>query len=260
MAAEPRQSVEIKMKYGFVVPVYNHGSTLEEVVKSLDSYSFPIIIVDDGNDEKNKAFIRDVENKFGSVYVVENKKNLGKGVAMKNGVLKASELGLTHIFQIDSDGQHDATRIKRFLELSEQNPNAVICGYPEYDKDAPNHRVSGRKIANAWIHFVTLSRTIKDALIGFRIYPVSPYIHLIKKHTYINHRMGYDIDILVHLYWLGVPVVSESVKISYPKDGVSNFRLVRDNLHIASVYTRLCLGLVFRFPILICRNIKRGKS
>ena len=39
------------MNYGFVVPVYNHGSTLEFVVKQLSEYGFPIIVVDDGNDE-----------------------------------------------------------------------------------------------------------------------------------------------------------------------------------------------------------------
>ena len=40
------------MKYGFVIPVYNHGAALESVVKSLLQYDLPIIVVDDGNDEK----------------------------------------------------------------------------------------------------------------------------------------------------------------------------------------------------------------
>ena len=44
-----------EQKFGFVVPVYNHGSALESVVKNLVQYNFPIIVVDDGNDEKNKA-------------------------------------------------------------------------------------------------------------------------------------------------------------------------------------------------------------
>lgn len=261
MFREPQQPpIEIIMKYGFVVPVYNHGATLEEVVKSLVSYDFPIIVVDDGNDEKNKVFIRDVEKNYNLVTVVWRKKNGGKGKAMCDGVLKANEMGLTHIFQIDSDGQHDALRVNRFLELSKENPNDVICGYPEYDKNAPAKRVNGRKIANFWVHIVSWDFSIKDALIGFRIYPVKPYFECLKHHAIIDSRMGYDIDILVHLCWKNVKIISESVKVSYPKDGVSNFRMVRDNLHIAGTYTRLCVGMIFRIPLLIAHKIKRGKS
>lgn len=247
------------MKYGFIVPVYNHGSTLEDVVKNLLPHGLPVIVVDDGNDEKNKAFVRAVGEKYPLVTVVERAKNGGKGKAMESGLKKAHEMALTHVLQIDSDGQHDAARVERFLELSRQNPDALICGYPEYDKNAPVHRVNGRRIANGWVHIVSLNWDIKDALIGFRVYPVEPYFNLIKKHAIIDARMGYDIDILVHLSWAGVPVVSESVKVSYPKDGISNFRMVRDNLRIAGTYTRLCVGMILRLPLLAARKIKRRK-
>lgn len=247
------------MKYGFVIPVYNHGAALESVVKNLVQYNLPIIVVDDGNDEKNKAFINDVASRYPLVDLVVRAKNGGKGAAMKDGVRRAAELGLTHILQLDSDGQHDTDRVTHFLEESEKYPEAIICGYPEYDESAPKHRVNGRKVANAWIHFVTLSKDIKDAMIGFRIYPVESYLKLINGHSYLDARMGYDIDILVRLYWRKVPVVSESVKVFYPSDGVSNFHAVRDNLRIAWVYTRLCIGMILRLPVLIVRCIKRNR-
>ena len=248
------------MKYGFVVPVYNHGSTLEGVVQKLSAHNFPVIVVDDGNDAENKAFISAVEKKYPLVTVVTRAKNGGKGKAMSDGVRKAHEMGLTHILQIDSDGQHDAGRVARFLELSEKNPEAVICGYPEYDVEAPKSRVRGRKIANGWVHLVTLSHQIKDAMIGFRIYPVEPYFKLLNSHAILDSRMGFDIDILVHLSWKGVPIISESVKVSYPEDGISNFRMFRDNVHISLTYTRLCLGLLVRFPLILARKARRKGS
>lgn len=243
------------MSYGFVVPVYNHGATLEYVVKQLTEYGFPIIVVDDGNDEVNKKFISEVAQEYSQVVVVTRKKNGGKGKAMSDGVRKAYEMGLSHILQIDSDGQHDAGRIGHFLEVSTKNPESVICGYPEYDETAPAKRVNGRKIANAWIHFVTLSNEIKDAMIGFRVYPVAPYYKLISGPVILDGRMGYDIDILVHLSWKGVKIVSESVKVNYPIDGVSNFRMVRDNVRISFTYARLVIGMIVRLPILIFRKI-----
>lgn len=243
------------MNYGFVVPVYNHGSTLEFVVKQLSEYGFPIIVVDDGNDEINKKFISDVAEKYSKVVVVTRKKNGGKGKAMNDGVRKAYEMGLSHILQIDSDGQHDAGRIGHFLEVSKSNPEAVICGYPEYDENAPAKRVNGRKVANAWIHLVTLSNEIKDSMIGFRVYPVEPYYKLISGFAFIDGRMGYDIDILVRFSWKGIKIISESVKISYPIDGVSNFRMVRDNIRISLTYAKLVIGMIVRLPILIFRKI-----
>jgi len=244
------------MEYGFVVPVYNHGAALEGVVKNLSSYNLPVIIVDDGNNETNRAQIQEVVNKYSICTLVSLEKNSGKGTAMKHGLLKAHEMGLSYILQVDSDGQHDASRIARFLEVSKANPGALICGYPEYDASVPKKRLNGRKIANGWIHVVTLSSCIKDALIGFRVYPVKPYINIIKHHTYIDSRMGYDIDILVHLFWAGCPVISEPVKVFYPEDGISNFRMVRDNIRISLTYTRLCLGMIVRLPVLLFRKIK----
>lgn len=244
------------MKYGFVVPVYNHGLALESVVKNIEVYNFPIIVVDDGNDEANKKAIEEVVKNHSLCVLVTRKKNGGKGKALADGVRKADELGLTHVLQIDSDGQHDAERVAHFVEVSKKNPDAIICAYPEYDESAPKHRVNGRVIANAWIHTVTLSKQIKDGMIGFRIYPVAPYVKLLNSHAIIDARMGYDIDILVRLFWKNVPIICESVKVTYPVDGVSNFRVVRDNARISLTYARLFLGMIVRLPILLFRKIK----
>ena len=245
------------MKYGFVIPVYRHGTTLEAVVQSLLSYQLPIIVVDDGNDEQNRAYITEVAEKYPLVTVVSRNKNGGKGRAMIDGVRKAHEMGLTHILQLDSDGQHDSKKADRFFELSKANPDAIICGCPEYEPDAPKSRVNGRKFANGWIHIVTLSGEIKDAMIGFRIYPVEAFLKMLKRTLYIDGRMGFDIEVLVRQYWRGIQVISEPVKVFYPENGFSNYNYFTDTLRVSSVYARLCIGLIFRAPVLIFRNIKR---
>lgn len=248
------------MKYGFVIPVYRHGSTLEAVVKNLLSFNCPIIVVDDGNDEENRASILKVAEKYPLVTLVSRQKNGGKGRALIDGVYKAQELGLTHILQLDSDGQHDTGKAQHFIELSQQNPEAVICGCPEYEKDAPKSRVNGRKFANGWIHIVTLSGQIKDAMIGFRVYPVESFIKMLKHTLYIDGRMGFDIEVLVRLFWRGVQIISEPVKVFYPADGISNYRYFSDTLRVSGVYTRLCLGLLPRLPVLLLRKIKKAEK
>lgn len=78
------------MRYGFVIPVYNHGSTLEAVVQKLTVHNLPIIVIDDGNDEYNKAFIKLVAEKYQLVDVVVHKK-----IAEKESLLPVEFLGLT---------------------------------------------------------------------------------------------------------------------------------------------------------------------
>ena len=247
-------------KTGFIIPVYNHGSTLESVVKELLPHGLPIIVVDDGNDEKNKSFIENVAREYNSVVLVTRKKNGGKGRAMNDGVKKARELGLTHVFQLDADAQHDSNACKSFLEASEKNPKAVICGFPIYDESVPELRKNGREFSNNWARVVTLDKNIKDVLCGFRIYPVEPYAKLLDRHAWIDARMGYDVDILVHLLWKNVPLVNMGVNVTYPADGISNFRMVRDNMAISFTFTRLCIGMILRFPLLLIRALRRSKN
>ncbi|MCK9171069.1 MAG: glycosyltransferase family 2 protein [Treponema sp.] len=240
------------MKTGFVIPVYNHGATLGTVVSQLLVYRLPVIVVDDGNDADNHAEIAAVAAAHEEVVLVTRPKNGGKGKAVNDGVRKAAELGLTHVFQIDSDGQHDIFRVPFFLSESATHPDAVICGYPEYDESVPLSRKNGREISNRLARICTVSREPVDVLCGFRVYPVAPYIKIID-HSLIDGRMGYDIDILVHLSWSGVHIISRSVHVTYPESGISNFRIVRDNLHIAGTFSRLCAGMIVRLPLLLVR-------
>lgn len=244
----------MEYRCAFVIPVYRHGSTLGAVVKKLLKYSLPIIIVDDGNDAENRAFIDAVIKANPSITLVTRKKNGGKGRAMRDGILKAHELGYSHVFQIDSDGQHDTSAVGRFLSQSMAHPRSVICAYPSYDKDAPAHRVNGRKVANTWVHIVTLNRHIADGMIGFRIYPVNDCYKIYTSPAIIDARMGFDIDLLVHLCWRGLSVINEEVRVLYPLDGISNFRVVRDNVRISIMYTRLCCCLIVKFPFILARK------
>jgi len=246
------------MKQGFLIPVYKHGKTACSLAERLSVEGLPIIIVDDGNDDATKALLADCAAKTRDVTLASLKKNSGKGGAVISGLKKAEELGLTHVFQIDADGQHDEGKIALFLEESAKYPDMIICGYPEFDKTAPKGRVTGRKISNFWASVVTLSTELKDVLCGFRVYPVSMSL-CVTRNPFFDKRMGFDPEILVRLYWKKVFPLYHPIKVTYPAGGVSNFRMVRDNIRISFMFSRLFLGMLLRLPLLIARNIKRGK-
>ena len=243
-------------KYAFVIPVYRHGSTLEGVICAVERFGYPVIVVDDGNPPADKQLIQEAARKHPCTVLVSLDKNRGKGKAVTQGMIKAYQMGLTHAFQVDSDGQQDLSKIEFFLAQADANPSALICASPEYDASAPRSRVNGRKVALFWIRVVTLSSAMQDPLIGFRVYPVEKYCQ-IARHSIIDSRMGFDLDILAHFSWTGDQILFFPVKIFYPKDGISNFRAVRDNVRISFAYARLCVGMFLRFPVLLRRLLKR---
>lgn len=248
------------MRQGFVIPVYNHGNTLDSVVSALAEYNLPIIVVDDGNDAENKNFIQAAARKFQNITVVTNKRNRGKGWSVCRAVKLAHQMGITHLFQIDADGQHDTkSSCKDFLETSKENPDALICGCPEFDSSLPAARARAKKISNGWTEFVTLSKgEIKDAMCGYRIYPVEPFYKICSR-AWIDSHMGFDSEILARMIWADVPVIYKKVRVTYPVGGKSNFRVVRDNIHISFMFARLTVGMWLRYPWLKARQIKRRK-
>lgn len=244
------------MKQGFIIPVYRHGRTACPIAQRLAATGLPVILVDDGNEAEAQKLLAECAEGTPGIALVRLEKNSGKGAAFSKGLEKAVELGLTHVLQVDADGQHDMDRVDLFLKESAAHPDKVICGYPVFDKSAPWSRVNGRKISTFWASFVTLSTEFKDVLCGFRVYPVKESLR-ITKAPFFSKRMGFDAEIIVRLYWDNVLPIFHPVSVTYPPDGVSNFHMVKDNFSISWVFTRLCIGMALRLPLLICRKIRR---
>jgi hypothetical protein len=122
----------------------------------------------------------------------------------------------------------------------------------------PKAREQGRKITNFWVAIETLSLKIPDAMCGFRVYPLASSWPVMK--CLRNNRMGFDIEMIVRLSWAGVKMLFFPVKVHYPKDGVSNFRMFHDNVVISMTHTMLCFGMLIRLPLILTRRLFKKKK
>ena len=222
-----------------VVPTYENPLTVRRVVEGIRERGLEVILVDDGSSSPGDEACKEIET-AGLATRIRLARNSGKGAAVKAGFQRASELGFTHAFQIDADGQHDLDRIADFLEASTENPEALILAYPVYDETAPRHREIGRRFTTMWVALEVGSRTaIRDALIGFRIYPLASSLGVGRT----GDRMDFDVEIAVRLVRAGTPTVNLPVRVHYPTEeegGVSHFRMFQDNVRFSFLHGRLC--------------------
>ncbi|GLT18069.1 acyltransferase [Vibrio zhanjiangensis] len=238
----------------FLIPCYNHGSTIESVVDSLSEFALPVLVVDDGSNYKTKNTLDTLASEK-KITLIRLPDNQGKGVAVMEAFQQLFAKGFSHAIQIDADGQHDLDTIPALIEASQSNPDRLISGQPIYDESVPKSRLYGRYLTHVWVWIETLSFSIKDSMCGFRVYPLKPTVDVINKH-YIGKRMDFDTEILVRMYWEGTDVDFIPTRVIYPEGGISNFDVLWDNVKISRMHTRLFFGMLPRVRSLITRKRK----
>jgi len=239
-----------------VIPVYDHETAVVGVLESLEPSGLPCCLVDDGSSEVCRLALEELARRHQRwVTLIRLPQNLGKGGAVMAGCRALWQRGFTHALQVDADGQHDLADLPRFRALAAQHPQAVICGSPRFDESIPKGRKYGRLLTSVWVWINTLSLQIEDAMCGFRIYPLPPLIRLFDSAK-LGLRMDFDPEVLVRLSWLGLPIVNVPTKVSYPTDGRSHFKLLRDNWLISLMHARLFFGMLIRLPLLLFRRLR----
>ena len=222
------------------MPFYNHPQNIKALIAALKAYDLPVIVVDDGSDEESKQILAELERTEG-ILLLTRTQNGGKGIAMKDGFKFALNRGFSHVLQIDADFQHDAALIGEFLRQSKAHPQSIVCANPIYGEDAPKSRVYGRKITNFWVAINTLSLGVKDAMCGFRVYPLEQLKKAAAKSK--TNRMEFDIEILVNAVRQGIDVRWIDTCVRYEKGGVSHFKIVRDNALISLMHAKCFFSL-----------------
>jgi glycosyltransferase involved in cell wall biosynthesis len=235
-----RLPVEAAMRLCAVIPTYDNPGTIRSVVERVREHIADVIVVNDGSGSEGRAAVEALA-RDGMADVVHRVENGGKGAAVKDGLRRADERRFTHALQIDADGQHTIEDIPRLLEAARSDPRALVLAAPQFDGSAPKGRLMARKITIFWTNVETKRGLIHDPMCGFRVYPVKEALAASVRANY----MDFDPEVAVRLAWAGLPVINVPTKVRYvsaSEGGVSHFRLVKDNVLISWMHTRLVLS------------------
>lgn len=253
---------EVSRSHLVLIPSYNTGAKVLETVQTALQYWAPVWVVVDGSTDGTAEQLLAMAPAEPHLRVMVLAKNQGKGAAVMHGLAQAEAAGYTHVLAMDADGQHPAHLIPAFMQASLAQPACMVLGKPVFDASAPALRVQGRKISNALANLETLWMGIGDSLYGFRVYPVTPLLKIMRGQPWMR-RFDFDIEAAVRLCWAGVWPINLDAPVKYltaEEGGVSHFNYWRDNALLTWMHTRLVLGFLLRLPLLLVRRLGRGAA
>lgn len=235
-----------------VIPTYNNGGTLAQVLTDVLAYSFPVIVVNDGSTDQTAEVLKG----FPGIRVISYPSNRGKGYALNTGLKAAIEAGYRYAITLDSDGQHYADDIPVFLKEIEQHPDSLLIGARNLASDnMPGKNTFANKFSNFWFTLETGIR-LADTQSGYRLYP----LHKLKNMHLFTTKYEYELEIIVQAAWRNIRVANVPVKVYYPPAGerVSHFRPLQDFTRISLLNSVLVtIALLWYWPWKCVRSVTK---
>ena len=225
----------IDLKTCVLIPTYNNEQTLKQVIESVLEYTSNILVINDGSTDSTLSILANFPQVKNVGYAV----NQGKGFALRTGFKAALDLGYENAISIDSDGQHFAKDLPKFLEYLETKGQALVIGARNMDQaSVPTKSSFGNKFSTFWFWAETFTK-VPDTQSGYRLYPIS----LMKDMRFFTKKFEFEIEVIVRASWKHIKVDSVPVTVYYaPKETrITHFRPLKDFTRISILNTVLVL-------------------
>jgi len=230
------------MKPVVIIPVYNHGSRIVDVVRRTSRLDLPIFVIDDGSTDSTAA---NIEKLYG-ITCLRHPVNLGKGAAIITGLAAAREQNYDYAVTLDGDGQHDPEDVEVLLRAIDNDERVIVIGCRQGMKEGQNVPWTsrfGRKFSNFWV-WAAGGPLVDDSQSGFRLYPVRETVQLEVK----AQRYQFEVEVLVRARQQGIEIREVPVRVIYQPKGVrvSHFRPWLDFYRNSATFSRLIFSRFFR--------------
>ena len=231
----------MKIRIAILIPLYNHGKTIDSVVERVRLITPDVFVLNDGSTDRDPASLNALP-----CTVLHQIPNQGKGAAVCEGAKVVSSRGFTHMITIDADGQHFPEDLPRFFEAIHRYPAAFIVGARDFStENVPRSSRFGRSFSCFWC-FVQTGVVVHDMQSGYRCYPLHALLSLSLRET----RYAFEIEVLVRAAWAGFEIYEIPVRVFYPRkaERVSHFNSFWDNVRISLLNTRLTVRAMTPVP------------
>jgi len=229
-----------RSKVAIIIPAYNHGTRISDVVRKATASGYPVFVVDDGSTDGTPEILSSIE----AITVLTHPHNMGKGAALQTGFKAACE-AFDWAITLDADGQHKPEDIEQLLATVKGNIRPVVLGVRQGmdGGNVPWTSRFGRGFSNFWV-WTSGGPKVSDSQSGFRLYPIPEALDLPVR----AQRFQFEVEILVKARRAGIPVVEAPVQVVYQKgaERISHFHPWKDFLRNSATFSRLIVQRIFR--------------
>lgn len=224
-----------------IIPAYNESHNIRNITAETGKYVTMIIVVDDGSHD-NTAELAMSKN----VRVLRNRRNMGKGTALKKGIIECLKYNPDIIVTLDADGQHDPADIPKLLEPVKKGEADIVIGsrIEGNSSEIPIVRGLGLSFLN-FINRSLIKSAINDSQSGFRAYSKSVLSVIL---GYNSTGYGVETEQLAIAESYGFHVIEVPVTIRYR--GLENTSKKNSFLHGMNIVLTIFSIVVERRPLL----------
>ena len=238
-----------------VIPTYNNGRTVADVVRNALEYCEDIIVVNDGSTDNTDVEMNDLTSLQNGVTVITHPINKGKGKALTTGFHAAMERGFRYAVTIDADGQHYASDLPVFAEALATHPDTLIVGSRQFDlTNMQQKNTFANRFSNFWFTVQT-GKKLPDTQTGYRLYPLDK----MGKMRLLSSRYEAELALLVRSAWRGIDILPIPINVYYPpkEERVSHFRPGWDFFRISVLNTFFTFAaILYGYPAMLYHHIK----
>jgi glycosyltransferase involved in cell wall biosynthesis len=228
-----------RSKVAIVIPAYNHGTRISDVVWKAVALDHPVFVVDDGSTDNSAEILSSMEG----ITVLSHSQNMGKGAALRTG-FTAARRSCDWAITLDADGQHKPEDVENLLAAVTGGERPIVIGARQGmdGENVPWTSRFGRGFSNFWV-WVSGGPRISDSQSGFRLYPLPEALLLDVRAS----RFQYEVEILVKAHQKHVPVIEAPVQVVYQKgtERISHFHPWKDFFRNAATFSRLIFQRIF---------------
>jgi glycosyltransferase involved in cell wall biosynthesis len=240
----PRSAAAAQPLLSVVVPVYNLAGSIADNVRTIrarveDALGEPIevIVVSDGSSDRSEERILASGPELARV--IHYDRNLGKGYALKAGLLAAEGRFVSYV---DADLDLDPAPLAEYLRLAERESLDIVIGSKRHP-DSVVHYPSSRRVGS-WLYQklvqVLFQLDIRDTQVGLKLFrrevaeQVLPLL-LVK-------QFAFDLELLAVANSLGFKRIREqpvTLKYRFTGSGVRSPAVLLALVDTAAIFYRL---------------------
>ena len=229
-----------------LIPAYKPDKSLLTLIEDLHKLNVDkIVIVRDGGGIEFDEIFNNIKQ-LPYCYLLEHKKNMGKGIALKTGfeyILKKFPNCLGCI-TADADGQHLPQDIIKTLQMQSQQPNNLILGVRSFDKNVPLRSKFGNYLTK-WLLSIILFKKITDSQTGLRGISLSFMKYLL---AVPGSKYEFELNMLLNTKKYSINILEIPINTVYIENNKSShFNPIVDSMKIYFMMLRFVVSSVSSF-------------